>query len=808
MTAQTKKPRIADMRAYVTAGFQLIPLHIWNAVDNKGRDRGKTPRDGKWQARDYDSDDVIESVGKHGINAGVRLPPSIMVLDVDPRNFGTKEDPKNLLKADRLAELVQAAGIDLSVAPHTRTGSGGHHYWFKKPADVGLLDSLEEFPGIEFKSLGRQVVAAGSVHPNGKHYEWDDFAPDLSEIPDIPRKLLEMTRRPVKAHGDAAGSGDLTPEMLAESLEHIDPEDFQEHDQWRDLMMACHHATDGEGRQEFIEWSTRDPKYQDDAWIIGRRWDSLSVNPGGGKRGRPVTIKFLHKVVQEAGGEVARLPAEDDFEVYESPDELGHGVDDEKLRSEPVSEGGDKIMEEMNAKHCAVMEGGKFRILTEDWDPVLQRKVFYRSSKEDFEHRYVTSLVEKGDKLVPKGAYWFRHPDRRFYQGVIFDPEHEHEGYLNLWRGWAIQPKQGSWSLLKQLILEVLAQGNKAYYEYIIQWMAYMIQHPSHAAEVALCFRGEKGTGKGTLGRAMASIVGTHGLHISSPEHLVGRFNSHLQNCIFLFADEAFWAGDKAGEAKLKQLVTEPTIAYEGKGRDAVMGKNHVHIMMAANGDWVVPAGLDGERRFAVFEVSPSRRGDKAFFKALNHQLYREGGLEALLHDLVDYDLGEWAPRDHVPATQALIDQKVMTMTDVERWWYNKLVEGVLPGARGDWRKGNIVVVKDAMRLDYLEFAKEQRVFKPADSIALGMKMKALLNGEITNTQVKVADDDYTTKVDKLGRASASKLPSLNSCRKMMEMRFGGAVYWPKESMPHLEGSAEHDFDGVPLDDETPRDFD
>lgn len=796
MTSKTKKPRAGDMQSYITAGLQLIPLHVWNAVDNKGRDRGKTPRDGAWQARDYDSHEVLEAVISSGINAGVRLPPSIMVLDVDPRNFGTKEDPKNLEGRDRLAELVEAAGIDLSVAPHTVTGSGGHHYWFKKPADVGLLDSLEEFPGIEFKSLGRQVVAAGSVHPNGTHYEWDDFAPFLHEMPDMPPKLLALARRPVRAHGDAAGSGDLTPDMLAESLEHIDPEDFQDHDTWRDLMMACHHATDGEGRQEFIEWSTRDAKYQDDAWIIGRRWDSLSVNPGGGKRGRPVTIKFLHKVVQEAGGEVSRVKAEDDFDVYESEEELGHGVDDKSLREEPQLTGGDKVMEEMNAIHCAVMESGKFRILTEEWDPVLKRKLFTRSSKEDFEHRYITSLVEKGDKLVTKGAYWFRHPDRRFYQGVIFDPEREHSGYLNLWRGWAIQPaeKKDGWSLLKQLVLEVLAQGNKAYYDYIIRWLAYMIQHPSSAAEVALCFRGAKGTGKGTLGRALASIVGAHGLHISSPEHLVGRFNSHLQNCVFLFADEAFWAGDKAGEAKLKQLVTEPTIAYEGKGRDAVMGKNHVHILMAANGDWVVPAGLDGERRFAVFEVSNGRRGDKDFFKALNHQLYREDGLEALLYDLLNYDLGDWAPRDHVPATQALMDQKVMTMSDIERWWYNKLVDGVLPGARGDWRHGKVVVVKDAMRADYLEFAREQRVFRPADSIALGMKLKNLVNGDMVNTQVKVAEDDYTTKVDKHGRASAAKIPSLNECRKIMEAHFGGAITWPKEQYLPPEDSAEADF--------------
>lgn len=298
-----------------------------------------------------------------------------------------------------------------------------------------------------------------------------------------------------------------------------------------------------------------------------------------------------------------------------------------------------------------------------------------------------------------------------------------------------------------------------------------------------MCFKGEKGTGKGTLGRAAAMLAGSHGLHISSPEHLVGRFNSHLQNCICLFADEAFWAGDKAGEAKLKQLVTEPTIAYEGKGRDAVMGKNHVHIIMAANGDWVVPAGLDGERRFAVFAVNSKRRGDKAFFKALNDQLYEEGGIEGMLFDLLSRDIKGWAPRDEVPATKALVDQKVLTMDDVERWWYNKLLDGMLPNARGDWHETGVVVVKEHLRADYLEFAKEQRVYRPADPVAFGMRLNKLLNGEMANTQVKPDDTDYMVKVDRMGRASASKIPALSHCRGLLEARFGSKVDWPRDAL-------------------------
>lgn len=766
------KPRAGDMATYVENGFQLIPLHVWNAVDAKGRDRGKTPRDGAWQARDYDSRGVIVLAERDGLNAGVRLPDTVMVLDVDPRNF-----PEG---RDSLAELVADVRLDLSVCPHVVTGSGGHHYYFAKPSDVSLLDSLDSYQGIEFKSLGRQVVSAGSVHPCGRHYEWDDLAPSLDSLPMMPDVLLRLCRRPTRAHGEAAGLGELTPEMLAATLEFLDPEDFQEHDRWLDLMMACHHATNGDGRQEFLEWSTGDSKYQDDAWIIGRRWDSLHAQAGRG--GRPVTVKFLHKVVQEAGGEVARVDAEDDFDAWEDVDDVGRGVDDAVLRAEPKVEGIAAVLEEMNEKHCVVMEGGKFRIFTEKQDPVLKRPFFQRSTKEDFENLYCNQLMEMHDKLVSKSSYWIRNPSRRQYEGVIFDPEQMHEGWLNLWRGWAVQPKKGDWSLLQELVRDILCDGEDASYEYVIDWLAYMVQHPAQAAEVALCFKGEKGTGKGTLGRAASFLAGSHGLQISSPEHLVGRFNSHLQNCVCLFADEAFWAGDKSGEAKLKQLVTEPTIAYEGKGRDAVTGKNMIHIIMAANGDWVVPAGLDGERRFAVFAVNNKRRGDKDFFRRLNIQMYAKGGIEAMLHDLLTRDIDGWAPRDDVPATSALVDQKVMSMDDVERWWYNKLLDGIMPNARGDWHEGHIVVIKELLRADYADFAKDQRTYRPADPVSFGMRLNKLVGGRLENTQTKPGDTDYAIKVDRMGRASATRIPSLAECREIMEAKLGAKVPWPKDA--------------------------
>ncbi|HEF4747423.1 TPA: AAA family ATPase [Burkholderia multivorans] len=295
-------PSFDAAQDYRRARLDLIPL----------KPRDKVPADPRWQAREYDHAQTVERARRGGLNLGVRLPADVVVVDVDPRNFGG---------GDSLAKLVQDTGLDLAAAPHVVTGNldhRGHHYYFRKPAGAVLLDSMEGYPGVEFKSLGRQVVAAGSIHPTGGRYEWAPDSPPLHDMPDLPPRLLDAARRPAPRKGHGAGAGELTPDQLAKTLEQLDPCDFGkgEHERWKELMMACHFATDGEGRQEFIDWCMGDPTYHGQEWIVGRRWDSLHAD-----RDDAVTIATLHMFLNEVGGGIAPPDPEEDFDVWEGDGE-------------------------------------------------------------------------------------------------------------------------------------------------------------------------------------------------------------------------------------------------------------------------------------------------------------------------------------------------------------------------------------------------------------------------------------------------------------------------------------------------------
>ncbi len=339
-------------------------------------------------------------------------------------------------------------------------------------------------------------------------------------------------------------------------------------------------------------------------------------------------------------------------------------------------------LESLNAEFCVVLDGGKARVLhfEEERQKRHKRQVATYLSFEDFRNFHMNRSIQVGDKRVPLGQWWLKHSDRRQYRGLTFEPAAEQEinGRFNLWRGWGVEQHAGDWSRMKAHIREALAGGNDEFDAYIMRWVAWAVQHPAERAQAALVFKGKKGTGKGTLGNALCRIFGQHGTHISTAEHLAGRFNGHLRDACFLFADEAYWPGDKGAEGSLKRLVTEPDLFIEAKGKDGITVPNMLHVMMASNDEWVVPAGED-ERRYAIFAVSDRYKQDETWFTPLNEQM-EAGGYEAMLFDLLRFDLGDWHPR-RIPRTEALLDQQSRGLNAEDAWWCELLETGVLWGS-------------------------------------------------------------------------------------------------------------------------------
>lgn len=455
------------------------------------------------------------------------------------------------------------------------------------------------------------------------------------------------------------------------------------------------------------------------------------------------------------------------------------------LRQHLLTTKADQAVAELNSKGFAVVqEGDHVRI----WRPTSKynRIVYAQLRAQDFrlllQNRFVEVMVKGKSKPIPLSKVWLEHPDRLQYDRVVFNPAPDYTappGVLNLWRGFAVAPTQGSWGRFDAHIRQIICNGNEDYYKYLRSWLARMLQLPHLQGEVAVVLRGLKGSGKGVFANAMVALFGQHGLRIDNPEHLTGKFNEHLRDVCCLFVDEGHWAGDKKGEGILKGHITEPMLTIEGKFKTAVSVPNQLSLIMSSNVEWVVPATPD-ERRFFVLDVPEVRRGDWDYFNQLHDELYKQGGLAAFLHDMLHEDLSNFNHRD-VPITEALQDQVIHSADPRDRWMQERLEDGEIlrelathsqhlseeeqdeieSAVVGDWRVGPVQVQKDALHTDFLRWCERHRV---SNQFA-GRDTKKMLGRYLKRWLPVGWPRDLYDGVGPRGEARY-ELPSLADCRR------------------------------------------
>jgi len=187
-----------------------------------------------------------------------------------------------------------------------------------------------------------------------------------------------------------------------------------------------------------------------------------------------------------------------------------------------------KLVDDLNEQFAVVNDAGKILVMRRRKDPVMGRDVLERIEFADFKKMHGNRTL--GGKEIAK--IWLSHPDRKQYlEGIVFDPSNNAaDGWLNMWRGFAIEPASGNWSLMQEHLLNVVSGGNADYFGYLLSWAAFAVQHPNRPAEVAVVLRGGKGSGKGIFGRWLRRMFGQHGMQVTNSSHLVGKFHLHLRD--------------------------------------------------------------------------------------------------------------------------------------------------------------------------------------------------------------------------------------------------------------------------------------
>jgi hypothetical protein len=454
----------------------------------------------------------------------------------------------------------------------------------------------------------------------------------------------------------------------------------------------------------------------------------------------------------------------------------------------------DKEIIDINKTYALVLAGNKAAVMK--LEGKRNGKSTFRLLQVDaFKQWFANQRITVGEKPVPLANYWLGHKQRRQYEGIEFAPGGAPPGYYNLWRGFSVEPRAGDCSLFLKHLEENCAQGDTFLYNWIVGWFAQIAQQPTVKPGTALCLRGKQGVGKTKVGQVFGSLFEDHYELVADPRYIVGQFNAHMAQLLLLHADEAFWAGDKRAEGKLKDLVTGFKHRLEFKGVDPIVVQNLIRLFVTGNQDWLVPAGF-GERRFAVIDVGEARKEDHPYFAAIDKEM-DEGGREALLHHLLNFDLSTVDLRT-IPKTEALLEQIIETATPEQAWWLDTLKRGKLP--RG-MTEANMCP-KRILFLRYIRHANLQGVRRRAIETKIGMFLNKYVGPELKGDEKK----SYTV-YNRHGQGFTEfgwvyTFPPLANCRARFAQEMQQDITW--EEADDAEAQWVHETREEAVEDDLP----
>lgn len=555
--------------------------------------------------------------------------------------------------------------------PIQATPSGGQHLLFNwvphARASTGGLGPGIDTRGGDGTPRGHIVVWPSTVKEGA--YQWIQYGPTT----DVPNWVIDklgrensLTFRGTREGrgNEEVGAGDveqkLPLEVIREALDHI-PLGQYEYDDWYRIGMAVH--TQYPGHNGFKVWD--DWSKTDDHPTKGNRYEAFGTRTrwyNSFKDEGPVRIGTLLWYAKKHGFDPSKYT--------ENEDQI------------------DKLVAKINETFAVVPIGGKVFIAEkQDVPPELMRiQSQYRFWTRDGFRHFMENRLEfaanaRGQVVKRSHAdIWLGHEKRREYPhgpGMFPNQPTDYNGYLNLWQGFSTSPAPGDWGLFRDHIRNIMCSGDEDLFNWTLDWMADLFQDPANPKGTCVVMHGIEGCGKGTFAQILGHAFGTHFKHLTDEEHLIGRFNGHLTDALLIFADEVTYGGNKKVAGKLKSLVTERYITAERKGVDAIQYYNCARLLIASNESWFVPAGPQS-RRWAVFEFEPNRANDREYFNALNKQMKEEGGIEAMMHDLMEREITYNLQR--APATEALQRQRNLyaTTDSLNAWWFNCLTRGTI----------------------------------------------------------------------------------------------------------------------------------
>jgi hypothetical protein len=369
------------------------------------------------------------------------------------------------------------------------------------------------------------------------------------------------------------------------------------------------------------------------------------------------------------------------------------------------------------------------------------------------------------------------------YMGLTFNPDpnwKKNATILNLWQGWPIKPVKGDVQIFLDYAYDIIANRDDRTHTWGTAWCAQIFQEPHIVKGTAIVHRGAEGIGKSFFAQTLGALMGRYYVTITDLDQVFGQFNAHIEHALLTHFEEAFWAGDRRAEGRIKDHISGTQRPINQKNLPIRNVRVYPRSIFDTNSRWVVPASMEA-RRFGIFDVSEARQRDVDYFAKLD-AWRQNGGLAALMyHFLYDVDITKVDLRNP-PRTLALMENQIATLRGVKRFWFDVLRSAKLPYF--EEKNDNFHVLVDDLYHYWLAWCRTVNHKNLISIESFGIQFKELIPALDVNGKVQRGRNGAIVNLVERGRQSTGdrdyfhKIPALDICRSLWDNSWDALYSW------------------------------
>jgi len=657
------------LSVYCKLGFHLFPVK---------RETKRPAIKDNLNLASTDMDQIKEWMQKFpDCNWGLSLAKSRMVaVDVDWA-YGGMESWLALIDEKGEPETLKAI-----------SGSGGFHYLFK--SEIGEKFRREIQKGIDVKHNGYVLVYPSVHQTTGNYYKWENWKKFGNKIARPSNWLLDLIKKDART-GKSSPVYKFGNDHLSNLVKELKKFDLDYHE-WTQAGMAIHSADPSDnGLALFLEL-TQGPSFEEgDLEKAEAKWEGFSDREDG------ISSHTLGYFIREKGGIVPNPHYQEDIDLFkrskieefEKAREANKGF--YKAFNRLINWSHDSIVEEFNKMGYAFLKDGSMTpflkvFKDEDGDIRIQKMSEKGFALETAPYQYARineTAMDIKPAMTPAYREYLESTGKKTYTDIVFKPNAK-SSELNLWTPIQFEPDfKADCSEIVELIHRSLCNNDEVKSEWLLDWLAHIVQKPEEKATVVPVLISEQGAGKGLLmDYIMKKILGNRYTAVNSADELTAKFNAKLSKKFLTFIDEATWRGDHKEDGILKRFTASPTMTIEEKFGASYDMENFSRYLIASNNPEAV-AMEKGNRRYVVIEANDKLANDLSFFGPIADKIKNTNEtkiIQAFYAFLLARDLSKFNPFKILEGNMDGRLAKIKTAGVVAQFWEDVLFENPMGG--------------------------------------------------------------------------------------------------------------------------------